>query len=41
VRGCESGCVENSNELTCFVEDGIEWAAEQLLPSQEGLLSMI
>ena len=38
-RGCESGCGENSNELKCSVKE-IEWVAEQLLASQEGLFCM-
>jgi hypothetical protein len=40
VRGCDSGCGENSNELMCCIENGIEWVAVQLLASQEGIFSM-
>jgi len=40
VGGCEWGCGENSNELTCSVEDGIECVAEKLVASKEGLFCM-
>jgi hypothetical protein len=40
VRGWESRCGENSNELVFCKRQVIEWVAEQLLASQEGIFSM-
>ena len=40
MRGCETGCGENSNEPTCSVKDGIELEADQLLASWEGLFTV-
>ena len=39
MRGCESGCGENSYEPTLWKRRGIECVAEQLLASWEGLFS--
>jgi hypothetical protein len=40
VRGCESGCGGTGNDVCVLEKTGIDEVAEQLLASQEGLLSV-